>query len=170
MKDDTISRKEAIDELEERIKANRSNVAVVSELNKSIGYIMRLPSAQPQYEKLTPEEVASEIASGSIMSALPPCERGDRMDDTISRRQAIDAIGHAILFNEFLRAEEAIKNLPVAQPEVQLSPIEKVLHGLNPEEQADFLINLMRGTLAYTDSRVALIRWLERGDWNEQTD
>jgi len=28
-----------------------------------------LPSAQPQYEELTPEEAASEIASGSTMSA-----------------------------------------------------------------------------------------------------
>lgn len=57
-----------------------------------------------------------------------------------------------------------------AQPEVQFSPIEQALHGLSPEEQAEFLINLMRGTLAYTDSRVALIKWLERGYWNEQTD
>jgi hypothetical protein len=28
------------------------------------------PSAQPQYEELTPEEAASEIASGSMVSAL----------------------------------------------------------------------------------------------------
>ena len=27
------------------------------------------PSVQPQYEEITPEEAASEIASGSIMSA-----------------------------------------------------------------------------------------------------
>ena len=27
------------------------------------------PSSQPQYEELTPEEAASEIASGSILSA-----------------------------------------------------------------------------------------------------
>lgn len=31
--------------------------------------IRELPSAQPEYEELTPEEAASEIASGSIMSA-----------------------------------------------------------------------------------------------------
>lgn len=31
--------------------------------------IWEVPSAQPQYEELTPEEAASEIASGSIMSA-----------------------------------------------------------------------------------------------------
>lgn len=60
-----------------------------------------------------------------------------------------------------------VKALPTAQPEVQLSPIEQALHGLSPEEQADFLINLMRGTLAYIDSRVALIRWLKEGKWNE---
>ena len=57
-----------------------------------------------------------------------------------------------------------------AQPEVQLSPIEQALHGLSPEEQADYLENLMLKTWCYTDSRAALVRWLERGDWNEQTD
>ena len=48
MKDDRlISLNAVIDELEERIRANGySNVALVSELNRSIGYIMRLPSAQ----------------------------------------------------------------------------------------------------------------------------
>jgi len=32
--------------------------------------IKELPSAQPEYEELTPEEAAAEISSGSIMSAL----------------------------------------------------------------------------------------------------
>lgn len=36
--------------------------------------------------------------------------------DCISRKAAIDTIAHTILFNEFLRAEEAIKNLPTVQP------------------------------------------------------
>lgn len=31
--------------------------------------LKKLPSAQPEYEELTPEEAASEIASGSTMSA-----------------------------------------------------------------------------------------------------
>lgn len=53
-----------------------------------------------------------------------------------------------------------------AQPEVQLSPIEKILHVRNPEEQADFLRNLMRWTRAYTDSRAILIQWLEEGKWD----
>ncbi len=45
---DTISRQAAIDELEERIRANGySNTALVSELNRSIGYIMRLPAIDP---------------------------------------------------------------------------------------------------------------------------
>lgn len=30
----------------------------------------KLPSAQPQYGELTPEEAASEIASGSVMPTL----------------------------------------------------------------------------------------------------
>ena len=47
--DDLISRQAAIDALEERLQANGySNVALVSELNRIIGYLMRLPSAQPE--------------------------------------------------------------------------------------------------------------------------
>ena len=46
---DLISRQAAIDVLEERLQANGySNVALVSELNRSIGYLMQLPSAQPE--------------------------------------------------------------------------------------------------------------------------
>lgn len=46
---DCVSRQAAIDVLEERLQANGySNVALVSELNRSIGYLMRLPSAQPE--------------------------------------------------------------------------------------------------------------------------
>ena len=46
---DCISRQAAIDELEERLRANGyTNVALVSELNRCIGYIMQLPSAQPE--------------------------------------------------------------------------------------------------------------------------
>ena len=45
--DDLISRQAAIDEIRERIHANGyTNVALVSELNRSIGYIMRLPGVQ----------------------------------------------------------------------------------------------------------------------------
>ena len=46
---DLISRQAAIDEIEERKNANGyRNVAVISELNRLEGYIMRLPSAQPE--------------------------------------------------------------------------------------------------------------------------
>jgi transcriptional regulator with XRE-family HTH domain len=46
---DCIERQAAIDVLEERLQANGySNVALVSEFNRSIGYLMRLPSAQPE--------------------------------------------------------------------------------------------------------------------------
>lgn len=51
---DLIRRQEVIDELEERVYANRGNAAVVSELNRSIGYILKLPTAQP--EPLTDKE------------------------------------------------------------------------------------------------------------------
>ena len=46
---DCISRQATIDEIEERKNANGyRNVAVISELNRLEGYIMRLPSAQPE--------------------------------------------------------------------------------------------------------------------------
>lgn len=48
---DLIDRQSVIDELEERKYANRTSVPVVSELNRSIGYIMRLPSVQSGREK-----------------------------------------------------------------------------------------------------------------------
>lgn len=38
--------------------------------NHLVDKIRQLPSIQPQYEELTPEKAASEIASGSIVSAL----------------------------------------------------------------------------------------------------
>lgn len=44
---DLISRQAAINVLEERLQANGySNAALVSELNRSIGYLKRLPSAE----------------------------------------------------------------------------------------------------------------------------
>lgn len=46
---DLIDRQAAIDVLEERLQANGySNAALVSELNRTIGYLMRLPSAQSE--------------------------------------------------------------------------------------------------------------------------
>ena len=46
--DDLISRQAAIDEIEERKFANRTVIPVVSELNRLEGYVLRLPSAQPE--------------------------------------------------------------------------------------------------------------------------
>ena len=47
---DLISRQEAINEIEERINAHSlgGNVALISELNRLEGYILHLPSAQPE--------------------------------------------------------------------------------------------------------------------------
>ena len=46
---DLIDRQAAIDEIEERKNANGyCNVAVISELNRLEGYIMQLPSAEPE--------------------------------------------------------------------------------------------------------------------------
>ena len=45
--DDLISRQDALDAIEERIKANGYvNVALISELNRMYRYIRQLPSAQ----------------------------------------------------------------------------------------------------------------------------
>ena len=49
-----------------------------------------LPSAQPQYEEITPEEAASEIASGSMMSArywLDAMIRLEQMGYVICRKR-----------------------------------------------------------------------------------
>lgn len=50
MSNDSISRQAAINMLEERLQANGySNTALVSELNRSIGYLMHMPSTQPRW-------------------------------------------------------------------------------------------------------------------------
>lgn len=62
---DLINRQEAIDVLKERLQANGySNVALVSELNRSIGYLMNLPSVD-----------AVEVVR------CKDCEWWDRIDD-----------------------------------------------------------------------------------------
>lgn len=46
---DLIDRQAAIDVLEERLQANGyCNVALASELNRSIGYLMRLPTVEAE--------------------------------------------------------------------------------------------------------------------------
>lgn len=56
---DTISRQAAIDELEKRLQANGYlNAALVSELNRSIGYLKRLPSAERRGRWLKGDEMA----------------------------------------------------------------------------------------------------------------
>lgn len=71
--DDLISRQAAIDKINERQRkliycfGFENDMVKIMDIAKSI--IIAMPSAQPEYEELTPEEAASEIASGSIMSA-----------------------------------------------------------------------------------------------------
>ena len=48
---DLIERQAAINEIEERKFANRTVIPVVSELNRLEGYVLRLPSAQPERKK-----------------------------------------------------------------------------------------------------------------------
>lgn len=62
MKDKTIS-------MEEAVKIIRFECGEFHGISgRIIEKLEALPSAQPQYEELTPEEAASEIASGSTMS------------------------------------------------------------------------------------------------------
>ena len=70
MSDDLISRQDAIDEIEERKNANGyRNVAVISELNRLEGYIMRLPSAQPERKKVEwiPIKIAKPPKAGQYL-------------------------------------------------------------------------------------------------------
>lgn len=62
--DDLIYRQAAIDALD-RI----GSLDTEADKKYARSVFEALPSAQPQYEELTPEEVASEIASGSTMTA-----------------------------------------------------------------------------------------------------
>lgn len=62
---DIISRQAAIDALTEYGNGRSVYIGV----EEAVRRIEQLTSVQPQYEELTPEEAASEIASGSIMSA-----------------------------------------------------------------------------------------------------
>lgn len=81
--DDPISRQAAIAEVKEAYEND--------EMFDGYEYrLQELPSAQPQYEELTPEEAASEIASGSIMSAwywLDAMIRLKRMGYAICRKR-----------------------------------------------------------------------------------
>ena len=64
---DCISRQAAIDIFDDNnISVENGEFEPYSRDRKRL---CELPPAQPQYEELTPEEAASEIASGSIMSA-----------------------------------------------------------------------------------------------------
>ncbi len=67
---DCISRAAALKGLED---LNIASFYEENEQSKEVymetkAMLKALPSAQPQYEELTPEEAASEIASGSTMS------------------------------------------------------------------------------------------------------
>lgn len=68
--DDLISRQAAIDavheEFDDCLVWDESEEHTADEVERILDCV---PSAQPEYEELTPEEAASEIARGSIMSA-----------------------------------------------------------------------------------------------------
>ena len=70
---DLISRQAAIDAIDRYYKDKRyitRSRTILSAICRDMKSTMdSLPSAQPQCTELTPEEAASEIASGSIMSA-----------------------------------------------------------------------------------------------------
>ena len=69
MEDRTISLKAAIDMVNEMPVMNDNSGMEFIEKSLAKLRLELLPSAQPEYEELTPEEAASEIASGSTMSA-----------------------------------------------------------------------------------------------------
>lgn len=64
---DTISRHAAIDALCRRCDLAAEDDDPCTEKCNDIKILEKLPSAQPEYTELTPEEAASEIASGSTM-------------------------------------------------------------------------------------------------------
>ena len=69
---DLIDRQAAIDALGEEPPVwydGEDELAEREQWRRDVDAIKAVPSAQLQYEELTPEEAASEIACGSIMSA-----------------------------------------------------------------------------------------------------
>ena len=66
---DYISRQAAIDAADRADYTGLAVEDVKKVTDEVIKGLKQLPPAQPEYEELTPEEAASEIASGSIMSA-----------------------------------------------------------------------------------------------------
>ena len=144
-KDDTISRQAAIDVLEERLQANGyTNVALVSELNRSIGYLRRLPSAQPTQcnssNILQHPQCANRTKLGncdpvggfctSVSKEICDAQEHEKenITDTISRKAAIEAIFNEPLCESGMKERtaiavvlaiyEKIKSLPSAQPEI----------------------------------------------------
>lgn len=95
------------------------------------------------------------------------------MDDYISRKAAIDALGEEPevrsdndqydqydlgLNNQWWDDVNTIKNLPSAQQ----SRLENAIHGKSPEEIYEFLSWLfLRYARPFTDSRLAIIAWLK---------
>ena len=85
---DLISRLAAIDEIEERKNANGyRNVAVISELNRLEGYIMRLPSAQPEIVRckdckwFNDYEVECSLSTGLVyVTSNDYCSKGERKE------------------------------------------------------------------------------------------
>lgn len=66
---DAISRQDALDAIYKCTDIYVNNLPIMIDKAETYKAISELPPAQPQYTELTPEEAASEIASGSIMSA-----------------------------------------------------------------------------------------------------
>lgn len=90
MDNDTIYRQAAINVLEERLQANGySNIALVSELNRSIGYLMRLPAAEPEIIRCKDckhRDVEKGFCEGRgwPMQLVPDdgfCDKGERRTD-----------------------------------------------------------------------------------------
>lgn len=111
--------------------------------------VMSFPSAQPELVK----------ESGDLVKDLVK-------DDTISRQVAINAIrASTSKYTGFMEMEmytdddavEAIEGLP----SIQLSRIERELHGKTPEEQYKILYQLMfEYANTFNDARRAVIDWL----------
>lgn len=76
---DMISRQDALDAIEERIKANGYvNVALISELNRLDGYIRQLPSAQRKGKWLE-KKVIPVYENGFPLQSCK-CSECDRYD------------------------------------------------------------------------------------------
>ena len=115
---DTISRQAAIDMLEGRLQANGySNVALVSELNRSIGCLMRLPSAPPKHVEWIPCSERLPEEAGQYLITVKYKHVNDSYEDVYAEHgEWFDGRWDMFCFGHCGEVEDIIAWMPLPEP------------------------------------------------------